>query len=38
LARIRRQTKDPTSVDDQEVGGLGLASSSDYNVFAHLTA
>src|SRR6266851_9034811 len=33
-----RQSKDSTRVDDEEVGGLGLAPSSNYNVFAHLSA
>src|SRR5260370_31882963 len=38
LARICRQSKDSARVDDEEVGGLGLAPLSNYDVFAHLSA
>src|SRR5260370_25259419 len=36
--RRRIGCKDSTRVDDEEVGGLGLTPSSNYNVFAHLSA
>src|SRR5260370_42270505 len=36
--RRRIGCKDSTRVDDEEVGGLALTPSSNYNVFAHLSA